>query len=211
MILVFIFLGILIFILLLLSLILFSTIKIEIEDLKLANMPVKQKVEYKIKIALYLAGYIKWLGISFDKEKVKKMLAKIPVQKIDLKKVEQDFKIQDLKVLEKLKPKLSKLNLKLSIGLENPIITSFIVAVIASGVSIVLPHIVKQVSHQKYEYTISPIYQNKNLYKIGLNCIIELKMVHIINVIYILIKKGKSDENERTTTSHRKSYGYSYE
>ena len=63
---------------------------------------------------------------------------------------------------------------------------------------------------EHYNYTIEPIYQNKNIYKIQFNCIIQVKMVHIINVIYIFLKKGRSDLNERTT-SNRRSYGYSYE
>ena len=64
--------------------------------------------------------------------------------------------------------------------------------------------------YQNYIYNIKPIYNNKNLYKINLNCIIEIKMVHIINIIYMLLKKGRK-KNECSTTSNRKPYAYSYE
>ncbi len=210
MILVFILLGILILILLLLSLILFSTLKIQIKDLQTANFPLKEKLQYEINISLYLFNHVKWLSISLNKAKIKKAIQKIPLQKIDVKKIEQDFKLQDITVLKKLKINLSNFYLEADLGLESPISTAFIIALISSFISILLPHLTKEIKENQYKYTIQPIYQNKNLYKIRLNCIIELKMVHIINVIYILIKKGKSDENERTT-SNRKSYGYSYE
>lgn len=210
MILVFILLGIFIVLLLLLSLLLFSTLRIQIKDLQTANFPLKEILQYEINISLHLFNHVKWFKISFNKEKIKKAIQKIPLQKIDVKKLEQDFRLQDINVLKKLKVKFLNFYLKAELGLESPVITAFIIATISSFISILLPHLAKEIKADQYQYTIKPIYQNRNLYKIRFNCIIELKMVHIINVIYILIKKGKSDENERTT-SNRKSYGYSYE
>ena len=58
-------------------------------------------------------------------------------------------------------------------------------------------------------YDIKPIYKDKNLYEISLNCIIEVKMVHIINMIYKIVKKRRSDKNERT--SNRRAYDNSDE
>lgn len=208
MILVFVLLGFIIFILFIACLILFSTLKIRVQNLEVSNIPVKQNAKYNIIISLHLFNHIKWLKISFNENKVKKMLVKMPNLKVDFKKMEQDFKIEDLKAFTKLHPQISLLDLQAEIGVESPVVTAFMVAIISSIIAIILPHVAKTSS--KYEYTITPIYQNKNLYKIGFNCIIELKMVHIINVIYILLKKGKRDKNERTT-SNRKSYGYSYE
>lgn len=237
MVLVFIFLAVLILILLLAFLIINSSLVINIKELFVSNIPEKQKAHYKIEISLKAFKYIKWIKISLTEEKVKKILEK-PFVKIDFKKLEKDFKLEDIKVLKKLVPELAYLNLDANIGLENAITTSFTVALVASAISIILPNIIpkseklqnsskkqddtytskrKIKSLQKiskiqknYKYQINPIFQNKNLYKINLNCIIQLKMVHIINVIYIFSKKGRSDKNERTT-SNRKSYGYSYE
>ena len=103
------------------------------------------------------------------------------------------------------------MNLLINVGLLSPVTTAFLVLLISSTISIFLPHFVKKLVPDNYKYNINPIYQNRNLYKIEFNCIIEIKMVHIINVIlYFMKKKGKSDKNERTA-SNRKSYGYSYE
>ena len=184
MLLVFILLGIISIILLLLFLILISTLKVEIQDLKLSNMENDKKASYIIKIS------------------------KIP--KIDIKTIENDFKLEDIKTLKKLHLKISKLKLNAILGLESPVTTAFLIAILSSGISIAIPHLIKKWDKESYKYNIQPIYNNQNLYKISLNCIIELKVVHIINVIYILVKKGKRDKNERTT-SNRKPYAYSNE
>ncbi len=208
MVLVFILLGIIIFILFILFIILVSSLKVEIKNLNLSNMKEKENINYCIKISLNLFGFLKWMGISIGERKVKKLISKIP--KIDIKTVEKDFTLDNFKILKKLQIRLNSFKLDAILGVKSPVITAFIVAFVSSFISIILPHLANELNSKNYKYVIKPIYQNKNLYKISLNCIIELKMVHIINVIYILIKKGKSDKNERTA-SNRESYDYSYE
>lgn len=210
MILVFILLGIVILLLGLVCLLLFSTLRIQIKDLEASSQKTKTHLQYKITISMYLANKLKWFKMSFDEKQVKKIMRKVPIAKIDLQTLEKDSNLQNLKALKKLQMKFAQFALKAKIGLESPVITAFLVAFLSASISILLPKFTKKIESKKYQYHIVPIYQNKNLYEINLNCIIELKMVHIINVIYIFTKKGKSDENERTT-SHRKSYGYSYE
>ena len=181
------------------------------KDLSLNNMKKNkkgQKASYVIKISLNIFNNIKWLWISLDSKKVKKLVSKIP--EIDIKKIESDFTLEDIKVLKKLYLNVSKFKLYAILGLENPIATAFLVAILSSSISIAIPRFIKKWNKENYEYKIQPIYNNQNLYKIRLNCIIELKIVHIINVIYILIRKGKSDKNERTA-SNRKPYAYSHE
>ena len=160
--------------------------------------------------SLYLANKIKWLSIKLGDRKIKKIYHKINLEKIDIKKLEKEFKLEDLRVLGKIKPKIGYFNLKADLGASSPIITAFLIAGGATIISNILAHYAKDNQFQNYQYVLTPIYDNKILYKIKFNCIIEIKMVHIINVIYIFIKKGRSDKNERTT-SNRKSYGYSYE
>ena len=98
--------------------------------------------------------------------------------------------VKDLKELPKLQPKISYLNLDANLGVISPVTTSFLVATIASIISIALPYLAKNLKKERYIYNIKPLYYNKNLYKINLNCIIEIKMVHIINVIISIIFKS---------------------
>ena len=92
-------------------------------------------------------------------------------------------------------------------GIEDAIATSYLVAIIASILSIILPHLVKKEDIKNIKYEINPIY-NTLIFNLKLDSIINLKIVHIIYVIYNLVKKGR-DKNERT--SNRRSYAYSHE
>ncbi len=211
MVLVFILLALLIIILTFLFFTLLSTFHIEIKDLEATNMKEKKTPDYAIILSLYLFNKLKWISVNLNDEKLRKTYSKMQLEKIDIKKLEKDFKWEDLKIIKKLEPKISYLNLKMKLGVESPIITSFIVSIISSIISILLPHFVLKIKSKDYKYIIEPVYQNKNLYKIKFNCIIQVKMVHIINVIYILVRrKGRSDLNERTA-SNRRAYGYSHE
>lgn len=211
MVLVFIFLAILIILLTLFFFILLSTFHIEIRNFNLSNTKEeKLNKNYAIILSLYLGNKIKWISIYLNDKKLRKAYSKMQLEKIDLKKLEKDFRWEDLKIVKKLQPKISHLKLDMQIGLESPVLTAFTVTTLSSIISIFLPYVATSEKKEQYEYVITPIYQNRNLYKIEFNCIIQVKMVHIINVISSILKKGRSDLNERTT-SHRRSYGYSYE
>lgn len=210
MILVLIFLGILVLLVTIITLIIASTLHIQIKNLSVSNMEPKNTNEYAIIFSLYLGNKIKWIWFRLNDKKVRKMYSKMQLEKLDFKKFRKDFKVKDLKELPKLQPKISYLNLDANLGVISPVTTSFLVATIASIISIALPYLAKNLKKERYIYNIKPLYYNKNLYKINLNCIIEIKMVHIINIIFILIKKGRK-KNEQSTTSDRKPYAYSYE
>jgi hypothetical protein len=105
------------------------------------------------------------------------------------------------------KIKIEYLNLSIKIGVEDAVLTSYIVAVISSVISIILPYFVENNDNEKYKYVIEPIY-NKSTFQMYLNSIVSIKIVHIIYVIYNLTKKGR-DKNE--STSNRRSYAYSHE
>ena len=210
MILVLIFLGILVLLVTIITLIIASTLHIQIKNLSVSNMEPKNTNEYEIIFSLYLGNKIKWIWFRLNDKKVRKMYSKMQLEKLDFKKFRKDFKVKDLKELPKLQPKISYLNLDANLGVISPVTTSFLVATISSIISIALPYLATSLKKERYIYNIKPLYYNKNLYKINLNCIIEIKMVHIINIIFILIKKGRK-KNEQSTTSNRKPYAYSYE
>ena len=210
MILVLILLGILVLLITIITLIIASTLHIQIKNLSVSNMEPKNKSEYAIIFSLYLGNKIKWIWFKLNDKKIRKMYSKMQLEKLYFKKFRKDFKVKDIKQLPKLQPKISYLNLDANLGVISPVTTSFLVATIASIISIALPYLAKSLNKERYIYNIKPLYYNKNLYKINLNCIIEIKMVHIINIIFVFIKKGRK-KNEQSTTSNRKSYAFSNE
>lgn len=192
-------------------LIIASTLHIQIKNLSISNMQTKNNTKYAIIFSIYFANKIKYIWFNLNSKRAKKIYSKVQLEKIDLKKFKKVFKLSDLKELTKLHLKISDLNLDMNIGTKSHLVTSFLVVTISNAISLLLPHLVNNLKDNRYFYNIKPLYYNKELYKINLDCIIEIKMVHIINVIYyIFLKKGRR-KNERSTTSNRKSYAYSHE
>lgn len=192
-------------------LIIASTLHIQIKNLSISNMQTKNNNKYAIIFSIYFANKIKYIWFNLNSKRAKKIYSKVQLEKIDLKKFKKVFKLSDLKELTKLHLKILDLNLDMNIGTKSPLVTSFLVVTISNAISLLLPHLVNNLKDNRYFYNIKPLYYNKELYKINLDCIIEIKMVHIINVIYyIFFKKGRR-KNERSTTSNRKSYAYSHE
>lgn len=202
------FCGVLGLILLIILLLISSTIKLNVERLNISNYEKgfkKSKIakEFKIFIELHLFGKIKIAKIRINKKILKKLNVENDFK--DLKKDAQLIKkVNILEILKLLKIKLEKLNLKAEIGTEDVMITVFLVTFISTVVGIIC----RNVEQNKVEFNIMPLYQFGNAINFRLNCIINVKVVHIIYVIYILLKKGMI-KNERT--SNRRSYDYSYE
>lgn len=195
---------ILIFLVLLIT---FSTIRIQVENFEASNIEnMKKPKNYKIKIALYLFNKIKWIWISLDDKKIQKISQKSKWNEVDIKKY---VDVKDIKLVKKLSPKISFLNLKVKLGTFDIVATTYLVAILSTFIAVLLPYTIKKYKKENYYYEILPVYSDKNLYEIKLNCIIEEKMVHIISIVYALLKKRRVDKNERT--SNRRSYAYSHE
>lgn len=163
---------------------------------------------YKVTITLYILKKIPILKLDITKTKLEKLEIKNKLKDLEIKIINDrnNFDLETIKISKKLQPRIEGLNLKIIIGTEDAAITSYIVAIMSSSIGILLKN---SLQNRSNSFTVTPIYINKNLFKLELNCIIKVKMIHIIYIIYILNKKRRDEKNERT--SNRKSYGYSYE
>lgn len=214
MVLVFILFGIIILLMLLFTILLLSTIQIEIKNLKLENKENtnKSRIEdkYEIKITLYFLEKIPVFWVRLNSKKIRKISNSKRLQKIDFKKMKEQVpkNKETLEKVKNIKIKISKLNLRIDLGTEDAVLTSYLIAVIASVIGIVLPHITDEDKIQKCHYIVNPIYQNRNEYHISLDSIISIKIVHIIYNMLIFVKKGR-EKYERS--SNRRSYAYRYE
>lgn len=193
--------------------IILSTLRLNILNININNINKQEKLHYeiKMKVQLYFLNKIKIASIYLDNKKIKKYKIFKKMQQIDMKQVEKialDYK-EIIKIIKDIRIKLRTLDLKLQIGTIDVIITSIVVAFISAIIGIILPHIVKNNKMTNYKYKIEPIYNMENMVKMNINCIIEIKVVHIIYVIYNLLKRKRVDKNERT--SNRRAYDYSYE
>ena len=112
-----------------------------------------------------------------------------------------------IKAIKKSNININKINLNLEIGTENATLTSVIVPAISTILAILLSRKIENPKNQLF--IIQPVYINQNLINIVFSGIFEMKMIHIINIIYILNRKKGVNKHERT--SNRRSYDYSYE
>ena len=216
----FIILIILFFISVLFLILCASNLEIEIDKLWFDSTNKKREKlqHYLFNIKLKLFDKITWLKIKIDRDKVIKIKnSKLFTDKV-LKKINKPIDIKEFifqnkkdifKSIKELNIKVKQLDLELKLSLIDYITTSFSIAIIATIISIFLANSVKKYDKTKYNYIISPIYEYKPILKIKLNCIINLKIVHIMNVIYIFARKRSVMYDERA--SNRRTYGYSYE
>lgn len=207
-----VFTFILIYITILIITLLLSVLSIRIERMNISNYS-KEKLlkDYEFHIELKLLNKIKILDIIINKAFIEKMQLKDKFNNINLSQLRKDIpnKKEIKNIIKKLNIDISQLNLNIDIGTEDVIITSAIVAMLSAIIGIVLAQVIKKYDKEKYSYTIIPLYINKNVIKISLSCIIQIKIVHIIYIIYVLFKKRRVYKYERS--SNRRSYDYGYE
>lgn len=213
MVLVFILLGTIIALLLIFTILLLSKLQIEIKNLKIGNKEENKgriKDKYEVKITLYFLEKIPILWFRLNNKRIRKISNSKQLEKIDLKAIEKNIKFnkETLEIIKNIKIKISKLNLRIDLGTEDVIFTSYLIAFIASLIGLILPHIVQKNKINNCKYIVNPIYQNRNIYHVNLDSIISIKIVHIIYSMLIFIKKGR-DKHERT--SNRRAYAYRYE
>lgn len=177
----------------------------EIENFSYSNMLKKTPDNFCIKVRIYIFNKIKFLEIKLDNQKLKKIYSKQKVEKIDTKKMMKRLPKSNKEKLNFLKKiNLQKLDLNLEIGTIDIMLTTSIIPILSSFLS----YFLVKAGNRNCKYRIMPIYVERFVYKIDLNCIFSLKMIHIINIMWLILRK-RDDKNGRT--SNRRFNAYSYE
>ena len=201
-----------------------STLKITINKLYIDTE--YKKLDYEFKIEICFAKEIKLLSIMVNKNRINKLnlkinniqksnsilnISKININKI-LSKIQRNLKqkIQsnsgDISkylqtIYKNLKIDISQYKMNLKIGISDVLLNSIIIGIISIVIAFILRIMVSNTNKiYNYHYKILPIYGEKNVLKLNLNCIVSIKLVHIINIIYILYRKGRKDKYVRTSS-----------
>ena len=193
-----------------LLLIIFSKIRIEVINFKFSSQWKRHiNKDYKVIIKLCILSKISILKINITKTKLEKLKIKEKIKDIDLKIIENRNKFDKdlIRAIKEINLDIDKINLNIELGTENASLTSIVVPAISTILAILLRQKIEKFENQIF--IVKPIYINQNLINIVLSGIFEIKMIHIINIIYILNKKEGVKRYERT--SNRRSYGYGYE
>ena len=196
-------------IVILIFIIIFSKIRIEIVNFRfLSNAPKHLNKDYSMIFKICILKYIPLIKFKITEKQVKKLKIKQKIENINIQKLEKDLSVNKIKeILKKNRFVIKKLRLKIEIGTENSAFTAIVVPVISTVISFFIKNKIKD--YKKQKFNINPVFINKNLINIDFSGIFEIKMIHIINIIYILNRKEGVKDYERT--SNRRSYAYSYE
>lgn len=170
-----------------------STVRFRIEDFEVANIK-HIAPNYNVVISLKLFNKIKWLSFGLNDKKMKKLYTKLHLEKVDIRKIEKELKFSDIQEFFKIKPKLTHLNLKLKIGVDDVIITSYIVPIICSILAITLPLVTSKENIKNIKYKIEPAYNMKNIYHLKLTTTLEIKLMNILISIYNIHKNKKQNK-----------------
>ena len=189
--------GIVIFICIIVLITIVSTVRINIEKLKISNNYKKVKKNIICKIEIYIIGKFK-INIGYiDNNKFKKLYEK---SKKSYEKIENGiiFSRKGIKNIKRLNLKIIQYNMNLQIGTPNVILTSFIVVAISSAVSYILSNNIKIYDESNYKYIIEPVYVTRNSIDFELSTILEFKVIDIIYFLITSIKYNKKQNNLKT-------------
>lgn len=147
-----------------------SRIGIEIENLIIDTEQTKgEKINKDSKIIVYLLLFRKIKLFKTDIKKLNKKKVKIPKNM----EVKVDFK----DVLQNIDIDVEQIDFTLKLGTQDAGFTAILTGIISAGLGVIL---------RKPRYEINPIYTDKNVLKIKLDCIIS---IYLMQYIYKLIYK----------------------
>lgn len=184
----------------------FSSFKLIVTNLEINNSNNKIMRIYELKIAFYLLGKIKLFSFKINNNKTKKILEKdfikqkienIKIKSHEKSKKQKKFQIKILKQFIK-KLELESINLLIYVDTKNVILTSYFVAIISSIIPNILKENIKNFDSKHHIFKITPLYKNQNYIYIKLNCIINIKIVHIISMYKLGNKYKGGKKYERS-------------
>ena len=223
MVLVLLFCTIFIVITIIFFLVILSTLKIEVKNYEVSNMYSKQNssennasasknickgdnkinAKYKIKVSLNVLDKLRILQLKLNSEKIKKITLKMHLDRIDIKKLEKEIRIDDIKEIIQIKPKISYMDLSIKVGIDDVLLTTYAVPVLCTLISILLPMVVEKNSHKKIKYDIKPIYNNGNMYDVKFDIGIKIRVLKLLNAMYIIYKNRKKSNHKKNITYRR--------
>ena len=78
---------------------------------------------------------------------------------------------------------LQKGNLNIELGTEDAAFTAIASSIVSIFIAVALPYVADVEKYKNYNYKITPIYLNKNVFFLQFSCIITIKLLHIFKVI----------------------------
>lgn len=166
-------------------LIIISELKVEVKNLKLSSLNANFiQDDYLIEIGLYIKNS-PLLKLKLDKKKIENAKLNEKIKKMDLQKHVRKLKPQKeiFKRIKSLRINLEEINLNIKLDTIDPILTSYVTALISSIIGVLFGVLIRKYDKEKQKFMVEPVYTNKNLITLSLSCIIGVKIWNIIRDI----------------------------
>ncbi len=175
-------------------------------DIKILNLIINSQNKkhindrYEIIIKLKIFGTIPIIKFTLNKNKIRKIQQSLNTKE-KVKQLEKDIMQNknelDVQIIKGLKEfskviYIEKLDLEIELGTEDAFLTSMLVAIFSSILSIGFSRI--RVKEKNIAYEIEPVYRNQNSIKFEIFAIFQIKVIHIIDTIYVLNKKKREEK-----------------
>ena len=150
-------------------------------------------LSFSIKLKILAFGKLPILSIKLDNNKIKNIMLKQIDKEIRKHKNIEEDKQKAKELSKKIVPliNLQKGNLNIELGTEDAAFTAIASSIVSIFIAVALPYVADVEKYKNYNYKITPIYLNKNVFFLQFSCIITIKLLHIIKVMCKKDKKGK--------------------
>ena len=142
-------------------------------------------LNFSIKLKILAFEKLPILSIKLDNNKIKNIMLKQIDKEIKKHKNIEEDKQRAKELSKKIVPliNLKKGNLNIELGTEDAAFTAIASSIVSIFIAVALSYVADVEKYKNYNYKITPIYLNKNVFFLQFSCIITIKLVHIINVI----------------------------
>ena len=140
---------------------------------------------FTLKIKLLIFSKVQILSIKLDNIKIKKIMLKQIEKEIKKNKDIKEDKKKAKEISKKIVPilNLQKTNLNIKLGTEDAAFTAIASSIVSIFITIALSYVADVKKYKNYNYKITPIYLNENVFFLQFSCIITSKILHIIKVM----------------------------
>ena len=142
-------------------------------------------LNFSIKLKILAFEKLPILSIKLDNNKIKNIMLKQIDKEIKKHKNIEEDKKKAKELSKKIVPliNLQKGNLNIEIGTEDAAFTAIASSIVSIFIAVALPYVADVEKYKNYNYKITPIYLNKNVFFLQFSCIITIKLLHVFKAI----------------------------
>lgn len=142
-------------------------------------------LNFSIKLKILVFEKLPILSIKLDNNKIKNIMLKQIDKEIKKHKNIEEDKQKAKELSKKIVPllNLQKSNLELELGTEDAAFTAIASSIVSIFIAVALPYVADVEKYKNYNYKITPIYLNKNVFFLQFSCIITIKLLHIFKAV----------------------------